>query len=93
MPENNQKSSKSSEMQRVKLFVSSECEECDRAADFLQQWSRNHSEVKTEIVSVLSVPEDVVRLQIFYTPALVIDGEVIVKQDLSVERIAELLQA
>lgn len=90
MSEDSQKSSK---VQRVKLFVSSECDVCDRAVAFLQQWSRNHSEVKTEIVSVLSAPEDVVRLQIFYTPALVIDGEVIVKQDLSVERIAELLQA
>ncbi|RMG96364.1 MAG: hypothetical protein D6706_10315 [Chloroflexi bacterium] len=91
MPENNQISSESPAVHRVKLFVSSECEVCDQATAFLQQWSKNHAEVKTEIVSVLNAPEEVVRLQIFYTPALMIDGKVIVRQDLSVEEIAELL--
>ena len=57
----------------------------------MEQWSKNHLEVKIETVSVLSAPEEVVRLQIFYTPALVINDKPIVKQDLSVEEIAELL--
>jgi predicted thioredoxin/glutaredoxin len=82
-----------SEGHHVRLFVSSDCELCDQASAFLEQWSENHLEVKTEIVSVLSAPEEVVRLQIFYTPALIVDGEVIVKQELSVEQIAELLPA
>ena len=80
-----------SEVRHVRLFVSSDCEVCDQAEGYLQQWSENHPEIKTEIISVLHEPEEVVRLQIFYTPALVIDSEVIVKQDLSVEQIAELL--
>ena len=91
MPNDSQQNSKSSEVRRVKLFVSSECEVCDQAAAFLQQWSKTHSEIKTETISVLSAPEEVVRLQIFYTPALVINDKPIVKQDLSVEEIAELL--
>lgn len=90
MPKDNQQSSK---VRHINLFVSSNCEACDRATAYIQQWSKNHSEVKTETVSVFSVPEEVVRLQIFYTPALVIDGEVIVEQDLSIEQIAELLPA
>ncbi len=91
MPKDNQQSGKASKVRHVKLFVSSECEVCDQAAAFLQQWSKNHSEIKTETVSVLSAPEEVVRLQIFYTPALVINDKPIVKQDLSVEEIAEIL--
>lgn len=82
---------KTSKVRHVKLFVSSECEICEQAAALLRQWSKNHLEVKTETISVLSAPEEVVRLQIFYTPALVIDNEVIVKQDLSIEEIAALL--
>ena len=91
MPNDSQQNSKSSEVRRVKLFVSSECEVCDQAAVFLQQWSKTHLEIKTETISVLSAPEEVVRLQIFYTPALVINDKPIVKQDLSVEEIAKLL--
>ena len=91
MPKNGQQSSQSSKVRRVKLFISSECEVCDQAVAFLQQWSKNHTEIKTETISVLSATEEVVRLQIFYTPALVINDKPIVKQDLSVEEIAELL--
>ena len=88
MPKDNHQNS---QVCHVKLFVSSDCELCDQAEDYLQQWSENKPEVKTETVSVLQSPEEVVRLQIFYTPALVIDGEVIVKQNLSVTEIEELL--
>lgn len=77
--------------QRVRLFVSSDCDSCDQAAMFIQVWSESHSDVDVEIVSVLSVPEDAVRWQILYTPALIIDDRVVVKPDLSVEQIADVL--
>jgi hypothetical protein len=80
-----------SKVRHVRLFVSTDCELCDRASAFLEEWSENHLEVKTEIVSVLSAPEEVVRLQIFYTPALIVDNKPVVKQDLSVDEIAKLL--
>lgn len=80
-----------SNVRHVRLFISSDCENCDQAEGYFHQWAANHPHIKTEVISVLQAPEEVVRLQIFYTPALVIDNQVIVRQDLSVEEFVELL--
>ena len=77
--------------EQVRLFVSSDCEVCKQAEKFIRAWSETHSDVNVEIVPVLSVLEEVVRRQISYTPALIIDDQVIVKPDLSVEQIADVL--
>ena len=80
-----------SNVRYVRLFVSSDCENCDQAEGYFHQWAADHPHIKTEVISVLQAPEEVVRLQIFYTPALVIDNQVIVRHNLLVEQIAELL--
>lgn len=76
---------------QVRLFVSSDCEACEQAERFVREWAKAHLDVSVEIVPVLSALEEVVCYQIFYTPALIIDDSVLIKQDLSVEQIADLL--
>ena len=76
----------------IQLFVRSECEPCDEIAHFLQVWSSSRTHVNFEVVPVLSEPELVVRLRIFETPALIIDGQLVASRHLTVGRTAELLE-
>lgn len=80
-------------MRKVQLFISTECERCDVFAKYLQQWSVQHPTVQVEILPVLEHPIDVVRHQIFYTPALVIDGQLIREKNLTQARIVQLLSS
>ena len=75
---------------RVTLFVCSGCEACNQAATFLREWANGRLDVALEIVSVLRRPEQIVRLGITHTPALVMDGELLA-QNLSVDMLADRL--
>ncbi len=75
---------------RVTLFVCSGCEACYQAATFLRGWADGRPDVTLEIVSVLRSPEQIVRLGITHTPALVVDGELLA-QNVSVETLADRL--
>ncbi len=61
----------------IQLFVSSEHQESDEVAAALLSWAGGRSDVRIEMVPVLSRPEAVVRLGIFYAPALVVDGQLV----------------
>lgn len=59
---------------KIQLYVSSEDPVCDEIATALYDWGDARTDSCIEMVPVLSRPEMIVRLQIFYTPALVING-------------------
>ncbi len=61
----------------IQLFVSSEDPVCDEVAAALYAWGNGRADACIEMVPVLSQPKMVVRLQIFYTPALVINGKLV----------------
>lgn len=77
--------------QQVTLYVCSGCERCDGAAIFLRGWANGRRNVALKIVSIGDQPWQVVRLGIAHTPALVIDGDLLV-QNISVNSLAELLR-
>ena len=87
MPDHNQ----TGQTQRVTLFVCSGCKGCDEAAIFLRGWANARERVTLGTVSILRQPEQVVRLGISDTPALVVDDELLV-QNVSVDTLAELLR-
>jgi hypothetical protein len=62
---------------QIQLFVSSEDPVCEEVATALYAWGDDRTDSCIEMTPVLSQPEKVVRLQIFYTPALVINGKLI----------------
>lgn len=76
---------------QITLFTCSEGDVCGQAVTFMLGWANGCPEVGTEIISIADQPEEVVRLGITHTPALVIDGQLIA-QDLSVDKLAELLR-
>ncbi len=80
-------------IKRIQLFVSTDCESCEQILDYVQGWVQRHPTVQLDILPVLEHPIDVVRHQIFYTPALVIDGQAIGEQNLSIARMTEILNA
>jgi len=75
---------------RVTLYVCSGCEACYQAATFLREWAKGCPHVTLEIVPVLQQPEQIVRLGISHTPALVVDGELLA-QNPTVDRLADRL--
>ncbi len=62
---------------RINLFVSTDDSISEEVAESLIAWGEGRSDCTIEIIPVLSRPEQVIRLQIFYTPALVINGTLI----------------
>jgi hypothetical protein len=76
---------------QITLFVCSDGEICRQAITFMHGWANGCPDVATEIISIAAQPEQVVRLGITQTPALVMDGQLIA-QNLSVNRLAELLR-
>lgn len=81
-----------SNIHQIRLFISTDCETCKQIIDYVQAWAQQHPTVQIDILSVLEHPVEVVRHQIFYTPALVIDGQTVSEQNLTVDRIAEILR-
>ena len=75
---------------RVTLYVCSGCEACHQAATFLLGWADGRAGVTLDIVSVLRQPEQIVRLGITHTPALVVDGARLA-QNASVDTLADRL--
>jgi len=75
---------------RVTLYVCSGCEACYQTATFLRGWAKGCPNVTLEIVPVLQQPEQIVRLGISHTPALVVDGELLA-QNLSVDMLVDRL--
>ena len=79
---------------KVQLFINSDEELCDPLVKFIQTWDDGGSKplgCEVEILSVLENPVDVVRYQLFYTPAVVIDGEVAGTNVRTVEQLESLL--
>lgn len=76
---------------QITLFVCAEGEICGQAVTFMRGWANGCPDVATEIIFIADQPEQVVRLGITQTPALVIDGQLIA-QNLSVNTLAELLR-
>ncbi len=79
------------EIRQIQFFVSSECETCEQVETFLQGWTNDHPPTTLAIMPVLEYPEEVVRLQIFYTPAVVVNGKVLSEPNLSIEKVAQFL--
>ncbi len=75
---------------RVTLYVCSGCEACHQAATFLLRWADGRPGMTLDIVSVLHRPEQIVRLGISHTPALVVNGELLA-QNVSVDTLADRL--
>jgi hypothetical protein len=75
----------------IHLFVSKDDPICDEVAESLLAWGKERTDCVIEVISVLSQPEEVVRLQIFYTPALVMDGQLIAGGINSTEDLARFL--
>lgn len=82
---------KARQIAQITLFVCSEGEICNQAAMFMRGWANGCTDMATEIISIADQPEQVVRLGITQTPALVINGQLIA-QNLSVNTLAELLR-
>ena len=78
------------QVHRVTLFVCSSCEACKQAAAFLRRWANGCPDVTLEIASVVHRPEQIVRLGITHTPALVVDGALLA-QNVSVDTLADRL--
>jgi len=74
----------------VTLYVCSGCEACHQAATFLLGWANGRPGVTLDIVSVLRQPEQIVRLGITHTPALVVDGALLA-QNAPVDVLADRL--
>ena len=72
------------------LFVCSACQLCAQAASYCREWVGDLPDVSLEIIRIRQRPAQFVRLGLMYTPALVIDGQV-VAQNVSVDRLADLL--
>lgn len=83
--------SKKDKIAQVTLFVCSDGEICRQAVTFMRGWANGCPEIAAEIISIADQPEQVVRLGITQTPALVMDGQPIA-QNLSINRLAELLR-
>ena len=81
----------SEKVQKLTLYVCSDCEGCAQAAFFLKGWSNGRSGVRAEIVTLEQRSEQVVQFGISHTPAFVINNE-LVGQKMSIESLAELLQ-
>lgn len=64
------------EGRHYELYVASDSVVCKTVAADLRQWGEGR-DVTIDIVPVLSRPRDVVRMQIFYAPALVVDGRLV----------------
>ena len=75
---------------RLTLYVCSDCEACRQAATFLPGWADDRPRVTLDIVSILRKPEQIVRLGITHTPALVVDGTRLA-QNASVDMLADRL--
>ena len=73
----------------VQLYVSSENPICDEVAEALLAWGNCRKQTKVQAIPILDDPENVVRLGIFYTPALVINGTLIAG---GISSTADLLQ-
>jgi hypothetical protein len=82
---------KEDKARQVTLFVCSDGEICRQAVTFMRGWANGCPDAATEIISIADQPEQVVRLGITQTPALVMDGQLIA-QNLSVNTLAELLR-
>lgn len=57
---------------------------------YLRGWANGHPDVSVEIVSILDQPEEVIRLGITQTPALVMEGKIL-DQSFTVDALAKLL--
>jgi hypothetical protein len=75
----------------ISLFVCSNCEACIQATTFMQGWANGCPDVGLNIVSIPDKPEQIVRLGITYTPALVV-ADKLLAQNLSVDVLADLLR-
>ncbi|MEM7331731.1 MAG: hypothetical protein AAF490_06545 [Chloroflexota bacterium] len=61
----------------VQLYISSDDPVCNEVAKALMVWGNGRVHTQIQTIPVLAEPENVVRLGIFYTPALVINGTLI----------------
>jgi hypothetical protein len=75
----------------IHLFVSKDDPICDEVAESLLAWGQGRTDCVIEVIPALSEPEEVVRLQIFYTPALVMDGQLIAGGINSIDDLARFL--
>jgi len=76
---------------QITLFVCVDGEICRQAVTFMRGWANGCPDAVTEIISIADQPEQVVRLGITHTPALVIDGRLIA-QNLSINALDKLLR-
>jgi hypothetical protein len=72
------------------MFVCSGCEACQQATTYLRGWANGCPDVSVDIVSILDQPEQVIRLGITQTPALVMEGKIL-DQNFTVDALAKLL--
>lgn len=82
--------SKPPTIQHIMLFVCSGCEACQQATTYLRGWANGYLDVSVEIVSILDQPEEVIRLGITQTPALVMQGKIL-DQSFTLDALAKLL--
>jgi len=75
----------------IHLFIRSDSPECERATALMRKWAAARSNAVFSAVPVLEEPKQVVRLGIAYTPALVVNGELIA-QDRSPAELMEILE-
>jgi hypothetical protein len=75
----------------ISLFISKDDPISEEVAESLLAWGKGRADCAIEVIPVLSQPEEVVRLQIFYTPALVMDGQLIAGGINSTEDLARFL--
>jgi hypothetical protein len=57
---------------------------------YLRGWANGHPDVSVEIVSILDQPEEVIRLGITQTPALVMEGKML-DQSFTADALVKLL--
>ncbi|MBZ0275364.1 MAG: hypothetical protein K8I60_04435 [Anaerolineae bacterium] len=61
----------------VQLFISTDDAACTAVQDYLEAWVQEHNTVSLEVIPILDDPEQLVRIGINYTPALVVKGKLI----------------
>lgn len=79
----------------IRFYVNSNDELCTPLIHHLSTWlaKKDPAEFTLNILPVLENPVDVVRYQLFYTPALVVDDKLIVMNILDVAQLDQALQA
>jgi len=74
----------------MQLFIANEDEHCTAVQNYLVAWVQKRKDVTLQIIPILDDPIKLIRLEINYTPALVVNNKLIT-QNCSVDEVKAFL--